>query len=1285
MDSDSDIHDNLLCAMCIVNNNQDYTILYANEMFYSIIGYSMDDVAFKYKNHLSIFLDSVVSKRIRQAIKKGEKVLKTEFFLKNSLHKKWVCIQIDLSNIDTHNTLTVMFFDLSDHKNIEEQLMNYQKRATAIFDFAHFDAYEYDGVTFELRYTYTQYLIKKPHPIGSTFPEYYFDNHIIHPDCIEECQILFDNIKSGIKKKEHCDFQVLLENGEYKWVRCYLEMREIGSESSLILLLFDMTAEKEAILKYLSETMFYQAMLSDQDAYGHIDVTDNKILKVGGLWNLYNEIIEQIEFSELFSEFKDKVVHPDDREQYKEVMDICNLLTSYANGIDHLGFDFRRIVEKNRMAWVTLSIHLFKNPINNHIMALMYIKTTHSRKKSDYNPLVNSMEFDALTSLYDRVTSEKKIVNYLKEMKPTEMCTFVLIDVDDFNKISQKNGDNIANQVLVKISEALNQTFRKSDIIGRYSQDQFILLLKNYDCNVNLKIRIDHFMKKIHRMSDPLISVSMGVVIVDSGSSYERCFRHADIALFAAKHSGKSCYVFYHDEILNDEAKLLLEQRRQGFSAQTEMTFSTKSLVDRETEIIEEFNMVVGEEGDIGYLIDPENYDLICGNQSFYNRIGKGPTECKGKKCYELIHRRTTPCPFCRKSNWSDGRFYLYKNYNEVFNKEFLIKNKLIQWKNRQMVLAFAIDLSDDRDIASSIENDILESNYILNGIHMMHDAKDIDDSISNALDTIGHFFRADNVRMWHIAEGDSYYTCQHTWVSNDGFKELYTLDNHDIDVVNTWIKEKKWHHSIVVESLEGMLCHSYDVYLLMNKSKTVNQRWIELTDDKKHKAVFEINNVHANFQNTSFMESFIGFMIEDWDKRDILDSIIYASYHDSLTGLYNRTCYDSFVDNYSADSCHSVGIVCVNINGLSRINKVSGDNMGDNIIIKTSDALRSVFGDKKIFRLNGDEFIVAMFDCDVLDLQQKIKMIKDIIEAYDKFTVSFGYAWDDIERNLIEIVNTAVQVMQNNKRQFYQENQVEMDSQYNLAQSQLLESIQKREFEVWLQPKFDSKQNKVFGAEALIRYRDEKYGVLAPSYYIPALEENHLIRFIDLFVFEEVCKLIEKWNKEDKWVPVISLNFSRVTMMEENLIDNIETIFNRYHISKEQIEIEIVESYADIGKTVLEESLKRMKRAGYKISLDDFGTSFTNLALLSKVEVDVLKIDKSLIHSLSVQEKNRIILKNIIDMCNDLGVKVIAEGVETTDQRDILIQLGCHLFQGYLYDKPIEILEFAKKYLNSL
>ena len=205
----------------------------------------------------------------------------------------------------------------------------------------------------------------------------------------------------------------------------------------------------------------------------------------------------------------------------------------------------------------------------------------------------------------------------------------------------------------------------------------------------------------------------------------------------------------------------------------------------------------------------------------------------------------------------------------------------------------------------------------------------------------------------------------------------------------------------------------------------------------------------------------------------------------------------------------------------------------------------------------------------------------------------------------------------------------------------------------------------------------------MPPGKFIPALEKNNLIRYIDLFVFEEVCKVLQKWDRMGVESPMISLNFSRKTLLEDHLIDMMEETVSKYQVDKNLIEIEITEDLADVGKTIVYQMVKHIRHAGFRVSLDDFGTNYSNLSILSELEFDTLKIDRSLIHSLESEEKNRIILRNVIQMCKELKVSIIAEGVESERQRDILMRLGCLLIQGYLYSKPIPVHEFEKKFMN--
>lgn len=248
---------------------------------------------------------------------------------------------------------------------------------------------------------------------------------------------------------------------------------------------------------------------------------------------------------------------------------------------------------------------------------------------------------------------------------------------------------------------------------------------------------------------------------------------------------------------------------------------------------------------------------------------------------------------------------------------------------------------------------------------------------------------------------------------------------------------------------------------------------------------------------------------------------------------------------------------------------------------------------------------------------------------------------------------------------------------------SELISSLENREFEVYLQPKVELAHGNVIGAEALIRYRHKELGIIGPDKFIDTLERNNLIRYIDLFVFEEVCRLLSQWRHAGLMTPIISLNFSRLTLLERDILSTMEKIISRYDIPRKFIEIEITESMANIGKSILYQVAGELYDAGFNISLDDFGTKYTNLSILADIDFSMLKLDKSLIETLVDQNNNQIILKNIIYMCKDLGIDVIAEGVETQDQAQVLQDLKCKLGQGYLFGKPMPIQVFNDKYIG--
>lgn len=222
-------------------------------------------------------------------------------------------------------------------------------------------------------------------------------------------------------------------------------------------------------------------------------------------------------------------------------------------------------------------------------------------------------------------------------------------------------------------------------------------------------------------------------------------------------------------------------------------------------------------------------------------------------------------------------------------------------------------------------------------------------------------------------------------------------------------------------------------------------------------------------------------------------------------------------------------------------------------------------------------------------------------------------------------------------------------------------------------------------GAEALIRLRDEEKGVISPGSFLPAIERAGLIRHIDLFVLESVCKMICKWLKEG-WKPFpISLNYSRATILEPDILEETNRIVERYGVPKELLEIEITESIGSIDNMSLKKIVEQFADSGYGIALDDYGAEYSNVYVLYSLRLNTLKLDRRIINDIYHDEKAKIVVENVIDVCKKFQIKSVAEGVETKEHLEVLREMSCDIIQGYYINKPLPEDEFYEKYISNM
>lgn len=993
-----------------IKNDSDMTVICGNSLFYTLFGCSVESMQHKYMNRLSALIFPESLKHFYTLTKENINIpIKLSQNIKQGKKESWIYTQVIQLQYKDDSIFCCISHDITEQEKQLQRFKRYQEEFKLIAEEVNLDLFEYNyssgKVNFYNGQSFLQLETKNIQSEQINFQNMVLSRELIYPEDINLFCNVFNSIKQG-NNKAVCELRMKTIDDTYNWYRLTLSTKQTGilSKQYAIGIFQNITQQKEMCLKYLNETQFYQAILTEKSAFAHVNVTEDRCTRFGGIWNLYHELINTITYSELIEEFINKVVHPEDRAHYLELMQRDNFIQSLENGIDKLGCEFRRIVEQNKMIWMELHVHLFKEAFTQHVLALVYITNIDAKKKQELALLHNS-ERDQLTNTFNKKIAETSIRNYMREMKKDEVGVFMILDLDDFKSINDTYGHGIGDKVLIRLSEMLTLVFERYNIIGRFGGDEFIILVKNITCKEIIYSQLNRLYKFIEAETNPAFSCSIGLCFIHYGDTYEQIFQQADAALYNAKNESKGHSVFFEESN---------QQKIHSFPIRNQQPdYSTKSSFES-LPVIEEisFDSFISEQGDLAYLVNPETFMLICGNKAFYERIGMTETECIGLKCYEAVHKRKSPCPFCSKANWSTDKFYLWRNFNAALEQEFLVKNKLVQWNGKETLLALSIDISNNKSIVDSMDNKAIESHNILSGIQHMAEASSLSDVINNAMEIIGCFFRSDVVRFFKRKNTNVPYYCTNIWT-----KKNIPMNHFGESEINAWLQAQKWDHSILIESPESMLCYSYDMYQYMERNNITNQRWIQLQDDNMEFGCIVIENISSNFQNISFLESFCIFLIEEIKKRKLLETTLYSSNYSDLISLPNQNSYEQYLQKYNSNSIFSIGVMIANIDHLKGFNTMKDFLTGNYYLKEFANILQATFPIDTFSRLNGDEFLVIVTNIDYSDLKTRIQKLKIMLKENATFTVSIGYSWDNAENDLTVLIKQATTAMNIDKK----------------------------------------------------------------------------------------------------------------------------------------------------------------------------------------------------------------------------------------------------------------------------
>ncbi len=426
-------------------------------------------------------------------------------------------------------------------------------------------------------------------------------------------------------------------------------------------------------------------------------------------------------------------------------------------------------------------------------------------------------------------------------------------------------------------------------------------------------------------------------------------------------------------------------------------------------------------------------------------------------------------------------------------------------------------------------------------------------------------------------------------------------------------------------------------------------------------------------------------------EENAVKEKIKQQAYHDELTGLPNRRHFNELLTQ-SIERCERDGaffaVMVIDIDRFKMINDSLGHTYGDMFLQGVGNRIvKSAVGfDAVVSRMGGDEFtIICRTGADGMESARLAERIIDELkypfhlkdnEFY--ISASIGTALFPLHgKNAVELLKKADTAMYEVKKQgknghrFYsQELDIQLMTNIEL-ESDLRKAIERNELEVFYQPQFHAQSNRMIGVEALVRWNHPKKGLLSPGLFIPIAEETGLIFELGTWVLRNACQQMKQWHDEGGPLVPVSVNLSSQQFHQPNLVDYVKSILEETQLEPKYLELEITESMM-MDPNVSISILQDLNSLGIRISLDDFGTGYSSLSYLKKFPIHKLKIDRSFIKDISLNNSDKAIVATIISMAQHLNLDVIAEGIETKDQLDILTKSDCTEIQGYYFSKPL-------------
>lgn len=710
--------------------------------------------------------------------------------------------------------------------------------------------------------------------------------------------------------------------------------------------------------------------------------------------------------------------------------------------------------------------------------------------------------------------------------------------------------------------------------------------------------------------------------------------------------------------------------------------------------------MLLESEDDFVYISDPDTYELylisIADKKSF-DGLWEG---YRGKKCYEVLQHRTSPCPFCTNRYLSREKYYVWEFYNPVVQGNFILKDKLVEWNGRLVRLEVVTNVTHPDRMITVLKETLEWQNMLTGCLQSFITAVDMESAFNEILDMLSQYYQADRV-------------CIHHFGAHEGMDQMYQtkksqihrfIFNPSAKTLELWNSMMAGGKQTLMKDVEAWAKTNPEGYRYFMEKGIRSICLTPLIMNGKMGGMICLYNVHAHWKdlyliNTLALPISAQFMKEraEMETKRIL-------YHDSVTGYRTFEWYRMEADRILEEKGgRQYCVLYCDIKNFKYINDVYGYDEGNRILKYLADWLEDNTRKGEAFaRMSADNFSALLWYDDLREIEDRFYALAKDVASYAqsagnryKLELAVGVYLLDSNKEILsmeEMMNRANMAQKSVKRQIGSKISIYSEEMRNKVltdmtmEAEMKEAMEKGEFVLYLQPQISLKPDESINslkAEALVRWirNDRMYAL--PGDFIDLFERNGMIAELDFFIFERACQYIRQMNSKYPVSICLSVNVSRVTMLQPGFVEKYCTLKDRYEIEPGEIELEFTENIAVENHNLFSSIIEELKMNGFLCAMDDFGTGMSSLNVLKSLPIDVLKLDRLFFTPTGDEDRGMTVIESVFEMAQKLGITTVAEGIEHEDQVQVLKNLGCDYIQGYVYSRPITVEEFVERYLE--